>query len=225
MIRVILVRHAECVANLTVTKIVGGRQNESPLTKRGEEQAAVTGKYVKQKYLKLNKVFASPAVRTRETARIICSEHQNYNKEVEYSDALQEISQGDWEGKPRDECHTVEVIQRMKTEGWDFKGPGGESLREVENRMVSFIESKIKPLVNHDAKEIPNILVVSHGIAIKCLLKSLLGASGKLVFRYRLDNCGISSFLYEAKFGGWAIQSWNETYHLLQHGLLDDFTD
>lgn len=41
------------------------------------------------------------------------------------------------EGKPRHECYTPEVLAAIQADGWNFAAPGGESQRQLEERVVS----------------------------------------------------------------------------------------
>jgi hypothetical protein len=41
------------------------------------------------------------------------------------------------EGKPRQECYTPEVLAAIQADNWNFAAPGGESQRQLEERVVS----------------------------------------------------------------------------------------
>jgi broad specificity phosphatase PhoE len=40
------------------------------------------------------------------------------------------------EGRPRQECYTPEVLAQIQADNWDFAAPGGESQKQLEDRMV-----------------------------------------------------------------------------------------
>lgn len=62
---------------------------------------------------------------------------------IQSSDALTDMSHGHWEGCPLSEIYTPEVSCLMDRLEPDFFAPGGESLRQVEFRMVQFLNNTI----------------------------------------------------------------------------------
>jgi broad specificity phosphatase PhoE len=88
------------------------------------QQAESAAEYLRRRKIKPNLVFVSPALRTKETANIVCKQLQYDTASMITSADLQEIFQGDWEGQRRDELHTAEVLERMTQQGWEFKSPG-----------------------------------------------------------------------------------------------------
>lgn len=63
--------------------------------------------------------------------------------QIQSSDALAEMSQGDWEGCPRSEIYTAELLSFIERVQPDFSAPSGESLRQVEFQMVSFLNGTV----------------------------------------------------------------------------------
>uniref|UniRef100_A0A2P2LLA5 Phosphoglycerate/bisphosphoglycerate mutase family protein n=1 Tax=Rhizophora mucronata TaxID=61149 RepID=A0A2P2LLA5_RHIMU len=61
--------------------------------------------------------------------------------QIQSSDALTEMSLGLWEGCLRSEIHTPEVLSLIENLQPDFCAPSGESLREVQFRMVQFLNT------------------------------------------------------------------------------------
>ena len=78
------------------------------------------------------------------------------------TDELLELDMGEFAGKPRAEIYTKERLDEIGRDVWNFKPPGGESQREVEERVMRVID-EIK-----DTHESGVSLVVYHGLAIKC---------------------------------------------------------
>lgn len=66
-------------------------------------------------------------------------------EQVEFVEALQELSQGQWEGRLRTEVYTREILQLMNNTMPDFRAPGGESQRQLEFRMVEFLNNILLP--------------------------------------------------------------------------------
>ncbi|GAQ82030.1 putative phosphoglycerate mutase [Klebsormidium nitens] len=144
VIEVYLVRHGESTANVHPS-IVGGRSQHATLTTKGAKQAKALGAYLRD-YLQLtfDAVYASSLVRAYDTAAITCLELGIPEREIHVADDLQEMSQGEWEGRPRAEVYTPDVLASMPALQPNFTAPGGESQLQVETRMRHFVEGMIK---------------------------------------------------------------------------------
>ena len=70
-LRLLLVRHGQSEAN-TRLGTVGGRDVQSPLSAKGEEQARHLGARLRREGLKVDRIIASHAVRAERTAEIAC---------------------------------------------------------------------------------------------------------------------------------------------------------
>lgn len=209
MLDLYLFRHGESEMNVQ-KHLVGGRSNEAKLTDEGESQATLLGKRIKQHKINFDLVFASSAQRAKKTAQLACQEINFPLEDIEYSDEILELSQGDWQGKLRSECYTPEVMKILETEGWDFKAPNGESRREVEVRMMNFLDTKIMPLYD-ESKKI-NVAVFGHGMAFKCLLRAILDFDQSMTYKIVLDNTSITQLRFEKR--GWFIEKINDGGHV-----------
>lgn len=161
--QIYFIRHGQSAANLE-PHIVNGRGNHHPLSTVGEAQAALVGPWLLDHYGKPDAVLASPAVRTRETARIALGA-AGLELPVTIDDDLQELSQGDWTGLLRENVYTPEVLARIEAEQMDFKSPGGESMNDVTVRKLRAVERMPEG----------NVWVFGHGVAIRCLAGYALG--------------------------------------------------
>lgn len=186
-----LIRHAETVMN-TNAHLVGGRSNETPLTARGIEQAKTLGRAMLANNIIPDKVFASPAVRTRKTARYSLDE-MGLDIEPTIHDDLQELSQGHAEGKPRVEIFTEAVLQNIAKVGKDFKLEGGESMNEVGQRMHDWV---MQATAGSDA-EAHKYFVYTHGGAIKYLASHILGWEHAQTYQTAIDNTSVNLFVVE----------------------------
>lgn len=63
--------------------------------------------------------------------------------QIQSSDALVEMSHGHWEGCLRSEIYTPETLSLIDRFQPDFSAPSGESLRQVEFRMVQFLNGTV----------------------------------------------------------------------------------
>ena len=200
-----------------------------------------------------------------------------------------EISQGLWERLHKHEVYTREHLAMVYNLHQDFHAPGGESQRQVEFRMMDFINNvilnksieaanlhidsrtyrytkhspstptlqihpledninncpnmlvskskneAIKPIENrriHASSPSTNIvndgsvdkvfsrqmspynvLIISHEMAIKCLLKGILGSSAHMTNHICIDNASIT-MLSHSTHVGWRVMHVNNISHL-----------
>lgn len=64
---------------------------------------------------------------------------------IELTEAIQELGQGQWEGRNRNEIYTPALVPVVNSAQPDFRPPGGESQRQVEFRMIEFLNNVVLP--------------------------------------------------------------------------------
>jgi broad specificity phosphatase PhoE len=161
--RIYLVRHA---SHALVGHSLCGRTTDIGLDARGREQVSALAHYFVSKPVDL--IQASPRRRARETAAAIAEAcHRN----LEIAPALDELDAGEWSGQAfralaRDPRWRLWNSRRGST-----RAPGGESMRELQLRMVEHIErvarlaSAAAVMVSH-AEPIRAALMYYRGIAL-----------------------------------------------------------
>ncbi|CAI8593967.1 unnamed protein product [Vicia faba] len=142
VVEVYLICHGECELNLA-PELVGGRCSEAVLTPNGKRQARALAVFLKSQGVRFNAVYCSALDRARSTAVSVCKEINFSEEQIQSSDALSEISQGNWEGCLRSETYTPEVMSYIDRFQPDFAAPSGESLRQVEFRMIRFLNETV----------------------------------------------------------------------------------
>lgn len=75
--------------------------------------------------------------------KIYVQEMQFAEDQIQSSDAITDMSLGHWEGCHQSEVYTPEVLSLMERYQPDFAAPSGESLRQVEFRMVQFLNETV----------------------------------------------------------------------------------
>ncbi|MES2059938.1 MAG: class I tRNA ligase family protein [Patescibacteria group bacterium] len=130
-------------------------KNESNdhLTERGLEQIKKTSE--KLKLEKIDFVISSPFARTRETAELALKELGLAADKLIIDARLHEVDPGNFDGKAWNEYH--KYLYEMGEKWFDAKIPSGESLRDVNKRMLDALYD----LENKYAGK--NILIVTHG--------------------------------------------------------------
>jgi len=204
-----LIRHGESQMNVN-SHLVGGRSNETPLTKHGVRQAQLLGEYFLANNILPTQVFASPAVRTRETAMHTLAA-MDFTIEPIIATEIQEMDQGDYVGRLRSEVYTPEILSEIDRQGKAFKAPGGESMNDVGRRMLQWVETNI-PLAPQS--EIERVFVFGHGVAIRTLVATIHDWSRAKTFEAVTDNTSFT--LLSNKTQHWQLEYLGATPHLGQ---------
>ncbi|XP_020573903.1 uncharacterized protein LOC110020215 [Phalaenopsis equestris] len=142
MRELVLINHGECGVSLR-PDLVGGRWTSAGLTGNGERQARALAVFLNSQGVRFSAVYCSPLDRARDTAAFVCRELNFAEEQIQSSDALTEMSQGQWEGCLRSDIYTPEMISLIDKTQPDFSPPLGESLRQVEFRMIEFISKTV----------------------------------------------------------------------------------
>lgn len=201
-----LVRHAESEHNMN-NHLVGGKSEESCLTKNGEWQSEMLRKRWMKEGLVFNAVYSSPWKRAITTAKLVFPSETK----IMTASELVELNQGEWEGKKRSEIYTAERKAYINTIGSFFVPPGGESQKMVEQRISSWLEKECLSNGNYLNGPI-NIAVFSHGMVLKCLLHYVMGFDDRLIYKISLEPTSISILKFTSE--GWFLVKVNDTSHL-----------
>lgn len=151
-----IMRHGETVWN--AKGIIQGRSNNR-LSKNGKEQVKKQAEELKD--IKFDYIFASPLMRTMQTANIINTYHHN---KIIKDNRIIEIDQGKFSNRKKSTLNDEEKEILKKREDTRLI----ESFDMVQNRVDDFI-SYIKSNFNNKT-----ILVVTHGYVAKSLYLTLL---------------------------------------------------
>jgi isoleucyl-tRNA synthetase len=157
------VRHGEAESN--VLGIISSNPNtEHHLTAEGRKQALEASEKINKE--KVDIIYCSPFLRTKETAEII-AEKIGYPKEkIVFDDRLHEIYVGALDGRPDPE---YQAFFKDRSEKF-YKAPeGGENYTVVKNRMTNFLYD-----INEKNKG-KNILIVSHNTPIWLMFGGAFG--------------------------------------------------
>ncbi len=137
------------------------------LTEQGKAQALQAVESLKDE--KIDLVFVSPFMRTRETIEILKDKLGYKDEQIIFDKRLSEIDAGDFEGKNWNEYKN---IFKDANERFFSAKHKGESLLDVKNRMMSFVYELEEKYKNK------NILILSHGSPLWMLFAGACGYSG-----------------------------------------------
>jgi broad specificity phosphatase PhoE len=137
------IRHGE--TDFNVAQRLQGR-SETRLNARGRSQGreyagVLRALFERDRHQPSDYAYvSSPLLRARETMKLLRSELGLDPKAYAIDERLAEISYGEWEGFTLAEIQARDpgVLQRREQDKWDFRPPGGESYREVAERVAAW---------------------------------------------------------------------------------------
>lgn len=182
--RLLLVRHGETEGN------VGRRLQgpDDPLTERGRRQARELAAHLSGRD-DVVALYASPYRRAFETARAIGGA---LGMEPEPRPALAELDVGEAAGYRFEAWVEAfpEEAARFRSEGVDYRWPGGESGLDLSARAEGEMESILDAHGGGDGA----VVLVSHGGTLAWIIAHLLGEpDGEWPHSYtRLHNCSVT---------------------------------
>lgn len=170
-----LIRHGETLFNVQ-HKIQGWC--DSPLTKRGREQARAVGNYLKAHNITFDHVYCSTSERCVDTVELISDMHYVRCK------GLKEMNYGTLEGETEDKGSNDPV------ECLTYYLPyGGESSDTTKERMVKTLTSLMEKEDHHQ------VLAVSHGGACFNFLRHWQDPTE--ILKKGIGNCCTFIYTYE----------------------------
>jgi len=180
--QIFLVRHGETVLT-PERRFSGGDGSDPELSDVGIAQAEEVAKAIATR--KPDYFFASPLVRTRQTAEII---QKQIKLDIEFDTSWIECSFGEWDGLSVPE---VQALYPSEWEQWvsssSYAASGGESYEQVAAR--------VEPALTNLAADYPGkkILVVTHNYVIKALAARIIEAPLESVFHLDVAPCSITT--------------------------------
>jgi len=182
-----LLRHGEHVLR---GRVLAGRTPGVGLSARGRaEIAAVADRLAEERIAAL---CSSPLQRTRETAEILAD---RLDLPIEYREDVIELDFGEWTGLTFDAVRADERWKLWSTCRSIATVPGGESMRQVQERVVEALFEL------RQAHPDGTVVVVSHGDVIRAALLFALGMPLDFYSRIevglasmstiRIDNSGL----------------------------------
>ncbi len=210
--RYLIMRHGQAESN--VSGVVSGLpENSHSLTEQGKVEVKEAA--IKLKTEKIDLIFVSPLVRTKQTADLVAKELGLAADQVVIDKRLQEVQTGVFNLRPIAEYrdyfpNTLEKFTKP--------APGGETLLEMKNRLMNFLVEIDKKY--HDK----NVLIVTHEYAAWLLAAGAKGLSAEAAALLKDDT---DDFI---KTGQWQKLSYiplphNRNYELdLHRPYIDEVT-
>lgn len=174
---IFLVRHGESQGNLEQRFI--GANSPHGLTETGQKQSKNAARILSSYDLGNAKIYSSPAIRAVETVEII-SERLGIYYTIE--ERLTEINLGEMEDMLKSDVEKKykDVIKNFSEKPSLCEIPGGESIPEVQQRILSFIYDKVDE--GHD------LILISHDVAIRAFLVYAMNMSVDFIWSLSVDE-------------------------------------
>lgn len=190
MTEFIFIRHCQSSMNLT-PDIICGQNNTITPTELGIQQSKTLGEYLADISYEPDEIYSSPAVRAHETGRIALDAAGIY-QDINLDDRLLEQSYGSLEGLDSSKIFTARGMRRYRFDQLTGKAPRGESIRDVQDRMLDFILEK--------ETEQPGgkILVFSHAMAISSLISKIRNLTARETIDLPLPNTSLTQITVES---------------------------
>jgi len=200
--RLYISRHGESEAN--VQQIYSNGLGVHGLTEVGRQQAAELAEHLRG--TPFAALYCSPVLRAVQTAAIV-AEQLGLTYQIE--DGLREYDVGVLEGRTYDqETDRIywEVTRQWMVEmNWDARIEGGESCNDIAARFMPFI----RRLEGQYGQTEANLLLISHGGTLRCMLPLLLS---NVDHAYALTaSFGYASCIVAERQGGeWVCLRWRD---------------
>lgn len=187
MPKLILLRHLESQWNKE-NRFSGW--TDVPLSQEGIKSAEEVAK--KLAGFEIDIVYTSSLIRNRETVSLVIKK----DIPVIVDKALDERNYGKLQGLNREEVKKQYGEEQVKLwrRSWDEAPPGGESLKDVYNRAVSFF----KKYIEKDLKDGKNALVVASHNSLRALVKYLENISDRDIINLEIPYGGLIKYNYVA---------------------------
>ena len=179
--------------------------SDSPLNETGHRQAEATARHLSN--IRVEAIYSSSLGRAYEMARIIAQYHE---VSVEGTDALRELNQGEFEGLMLSELveKHADFLQQWFRDPADLKIPGGESMRQLQDRAWAELE---KIVTRHDNG---NVVVVSHNLCNMALLCRIMKLDLADFRRIQQDVASINMVEFGGRWPHPVVLGLNDTCHL-----------
>lgn len=174
-----LIRHGENA--WTDRGALAGRTPGVCLNEKGRAQAQEVAERLKVQ--PLTAIYSSPLLRCLETAQPLAAA---LNLPVCVEAGVLEVDYGDWRGGELKELSKRPEWQRVQLLPGGFRFPGGETLREVQNRAITTLE-RIR--TEHEGEA---IAVYTHGDVLRTSLAYYLGTPLDLFQRIQISTASVS---------------------------------
>lgn len=201
MLKIFLVRHGETEWN-KAGKLQG--HADVKLSNEGINQAKLLAEHAPFQHV--DKIYSSDLSRAADTAKILAVKFNAMP--VKTTPELRETNFGEWEGKSISELieESPKVFGKFFTAPEKCHPPNGETFLQCQARLMNVIKNIIAENENQ------NIIVVSHGAAIRLILGAVLNMPINKMWTISQFNMALN--VLRVDDGSFTVELVNSTLHL-----------
>jgi probable phosphoglycerate mutase len=205
----IVIRHGETAWNAQ-SRIQG--HLDSPLNEEGLAQALMVGE--RMAHERFDALYSSDLGRALQTVQPIAD---RTGHPVVRNPRLRERHLGVFQGLTSAECERLypAEYQRFHARDPDHRVPGGESIRQVFER----VSGEFAQLAGQHPDAV--VVVVTHGGILDALYRFARGVPLDQRREFPIYNASLN-FVRHAH-GAWSVERWGDISHLTRDAALDDF--
>jgi broad specificity phosphatase PhoE len=185
MTLLLLIRHAS--TDYVIAKRLAGWIPHIHLNGQGQHEADATARRLAQ--IPIHTIYSSPLERAVETAQAIASFQ---NLEIHIQQELGETHAGEWADQLIADVDPA-LWKQLTTHASDFCFPGGESIVEMQARMVTMTNAIIAAHPN----EI--VAIVSHADPLKSVVLHYLGMDLNGLYKITMDPASTTVFEFDER--------------------------
>ena len=196
----LLLRHAQTTSNVDGRYM--GSMNED-LSEEGIWQASRLADRLRS--WPIAKIWSSPLLRAVHTAEALA---RSRGLPTEQDGDLTEIDIGDWQGMFGTEIalRYPDLWKTWRTDPASFQAPNGESLVQVQHRVVVAMDRIASAMQDQMAA------LVTHDVVIRSLVAHCLGVTTSVYRRLEIANASLT--VVQETGGRWRLRLLNDTGHL-----------
>jgi len=184
MAKLILLRHLKSQWN-EENRFTGW--TDVPLSEEGIKSAKETAAKLIGKQIDI--VYTSPLIRNQETVSLVLNKK---NLPIVIDKALDERNYGKLQGLDKEDAKKQfgEKQVHLWRRSWDIEPPGGESLKDVYQRVVPFF----KKYVEKDLQGGKNVLVVASHNSLRAMVKYVEKISDEDIINLEIPYAGLREY-------------------------------
>ncbi len=169
MAKIFVIRHGQTFDNKD--EVFSGKR-ETDLTQEGIEEAKQIGEQLKNE--KITKAYQSNQLRSKHTLELVLNGYHPETEIIEDS-RIRKRDYGDLTGKKHAEIQEKDPQNyKLWHRSYDIAPPGGESIKDVEARVMDFLNEVIPTLKPDDI-----VLISAHGNSLRPMRKYFEGISNE----------------------------------------------
>lgn len=207
--RLYLMRHPETEAN--AKGLIYGKK-DYPYTELGERQLNEAVKHIGM--FPVTEIYSSPIGRAALLAEAVAT---SVSLTVTFDSRLEEMHQGILEGLSSDEAKEryPDVYENLMSGSMDFGPPDGESYRQFQERIETFLDELISDMESGETQENDSgdvsasgsdsgdrrVLIVSHGGVIRTMIESLVDCEPGFSWQLDVGNGSVIELNLEREYG------------------------